>query len=244
MAATLFVIPGSHPSWSARLMLEHKGIEYRRIDLVAAMHRPILRAARFPGITVPALSIDGRKVQGTRKIAEVLDELRPEPPLLPSDPERRAAVDEAERWGDEELQKATRRITWWAIQRDPAAIKTFLAGARVGMPTGLAAAVAGPFVRASVRYNDVTDESVRADLAALPGMLDRVDGLIAEGVLGGDPPNVADFQIATSVRLLMCSDDLRPKIEGRPAGDHALRIVPGFPGRIAPVLDPVLPAAA
>ena len=27
-AATLYVIPGSHPSMAARLMLEHKGIEY------------------------------------------------------------------------------------------------------------------------------------------------------------------------------------------------------------------------
>ena len=33
MKVTLFVIPGSHPGIAARLMLERKGIDYRRIDL-------------------------------------------------------------------------------------------------------------------------------------------------------------------------------------------------------------------
>jgi glutathione S-transferase len=239
----LFVIPGSHPSWSARLMLERKGIEYLRIDLIAALHRPILRAARFPGITVPALSVDGRKVQGTRAIAEALDELRPEPPLIPSDPARRAAVDEAERFGDGTLQSVVRRVTWWAILRDRGAVRTFLKGARVGLPTGVAAAIAGPFVKASARYNGADDEAVRADLALLPELLDRIDAWLADGTLDADAPTVADFQIATSVRLLMCSEDLRPEIEARPAGQHALRIVPDFPGHVGPVLGPVLTRA-
>ena len=78
---------------------------------------------------------------------------------------------------------------------------------------------------------------MRGDLATLPGMLDKVDAWIAEGVLDGEQLNAADFQIATSVRLLMCFDDLRPAIEGRPAGAFAMRICPDFPGRIGPVLE-------
>ena len=35
----------------------------------------------------------------------------------------------------------------------------------------------------------------RADIAALPGQLDRVDGWIADGLIGGDEPNAADLQI-------------------------------------------------
>jgi hypothetical protein len=34
----------------------------------------------------------------------------------------------------------------------------------------------------------------------------------------------------------MTLDDLRPAIEGRPAGEHALRLVPDFPGEAPPVL--------
>jgi hypothetical protein len=32
MKVTLYVIPGSHPGVAARLMLERKGVDYRRID--------------------------------------------------------------------------------------------------------------------------------------------------------------------------------------------------------------------
>jgi glutathione S-transferase len=50
----------------------------------------------FPGKTVPAIRIDHAEVQGSTAIALALDSLVPSPPLFPSDPERRAAVLEAE----------------------------------------------------------------------------------------------------------------------------------------------------
>ncbi len=62
--------------------------------------------------------------------------------------------------------------------------------------------------------------------------------VIKDGVIGGDEPNAADYQIAPSVRLAMSFDDLRPAIESRPAGELALRIVPDFPGRTPPVFPP------
>src|SRR6187431_1737860 len=104
MRATLFGVPASHPSLAAELMLRHKGVDYRRIDLVTAAHRGIVRALGFPGTTVPALRIGGAKVQGTREIALALDALVPSPPLFPADPERRREVEAAEEWGDELLQ--------------------------------------------------------------------------------------------------------------------------------------------
>jgi glutathione S-transferase len=88
------------------------------------------------------------------------------------------------------------------------------------------------------RLQQADDENVRADLAALPGLLQRIDDWIAEGVLGGAELNAADFQIAPSVRLAMTMMDLRPAIEARPAGQLALRVVPGYPGEVPPVLRP------
>jgi len=88
--ATLFTLPGSHPGTSIELMLRFKRIEHRRIDLLPAAHRPLLRLAGFPGNTVPALRFNGERLQGSIEIARALDRLVPEPPLLPpeGDPRR------------------------------------------------------------------------------------------------------------------------------------------------------------
>jgi len=234
--ARLYVIPGSHPSRTVIAMLDLKGIPYKRTDLMPVVSKGVLRAAGFGGITVPALKIDGRKLQGSREIARELDRIRPGPPLLPADPEARAAVERAEAWGDETLQPAARRVLWNALRRDRSPLASYSQGARLGLPIGLAVKTGQPLVALSARLNQATDENVRADLAALPGILQLVDDWIAEGVLGGEQPNAADLQIATSLRLLMTLRDLREPIAARPAGALAMRFVPDYPGDAPPIL--------
>ncbi len=236
MNATLYVIPASHPSRTAQMMLELKGIEYRRIDLMPVISKGVLRAVGFPRMTVPALKLDGGRIQGSREIARELDRVRPEPPLYPADPDRRAAVERAEAWGDESLQPAARRILWNALRRDRSPLVSYSEGARLGIPIGLAVKTAAPIVAMSARFNEAGDENVRADLAALPGMLQRIDDWIAEGVLGGEQLNAADLQIATSLRLLTTLQDLRDPIASRPAGELALRVAPEYPGDAPPIL--------
>jgi len=232
----LFTIPGSHPGTAVRLMLEHKGIEHRRTDLLPVLSWIVLKAQRFPGIRVPAIKIDGRRIQGSREIARELDRIEPEPPLFPADPDRRAAVEEVERFGDEDLQQAIRRILLWALGRDTAPFASFAEGSRIGVPIGLAVRTAGPFVALDARSVGADEANVRDAISALPEMLRRIDDWIAEGVLGGEQPNAGDFQIATCLRLAMSLDDLRAAIERRPAGELALRVVPSYPGRIPPAL--------
>lgn len=243
MSATLFGVPASHPSLAAELMLRHKGIRYRRIDLVAVLHRVLVRGLGFPGRTVPALRIEGTRVQGTRDIARALDALHPEPPLFPADPERRRAVVEAEAWGNAVLQPVPRRIIWAGLKRDRSTIGTYLEGAHTPIPVGVAERVAAPIVAAAAGVNKAGDENVRADLAELPRLLDRVDELLAEGVIGAAEHNAADFQIATSTALLASMDDVRPLTERRPALEYARRVAPGYPGRLPRVFPPAwLPA--
>jgi glutathione S-transferase len=219
-------------------MLELKGIPYERTDLMPVISRGALRALRFPGNTVPSLAIEGRKLTGSREIARELERLHPEPPLYPDDPERRVAVEDAERWGEEVPQPAVRRILWNALKRNRAPLASYAEGARLGVPIGIAVRTAAPIVAAAARMNKADDEVVRSDLAALPGWLQRIDDWIADGTLGDEPPNAADLQIASSVRLAMTLDDLRPAIESRPVGQLALRAIPEFPGRAPPILPP------
>lgn len=236
MEARLYVIPGSHPATAARLMLEHKGISYKRTDLMPVISKLALRAVGFPGTTVPALKLDGSRIQGSRQIARELDRVRPEPPLFPADPDRRLAVEEAERFGDEELQAPIRRMLWWGFKHDKQPMRSYSEGAKLGVPIGLAIATGGPLIAMAARFNEADDNHVRRDLAELPGMLQRIDDWIAAGVLGGDQPNAADFQIAPSIGLAMTLEDLRPAIENRPAGALAKRLVPDYPGRMPAML--------
>lgn len=239
MTAKLYVIPASHPSRAAWKMLDYKGIPFKRRDLIPVVSKAALRAAGFPGVTVPALKLDGQKIQGSREIARALDRIRPEPPLFPSDPTARAAVEEAEAWGDETLQSLARRILWAGLRRDKSPLRGYSDGAKLGVPVGLAVKTAAPIVALSARFNEATDENARADLAALPAALQRIDDWIEAGVIGGEQPNAADFQIGTSLGLLLTVDDVRPAIEGRPAAELARRIDPDYPGR----MPAVLPAA-
>ncbi|HVV90345.1 MAG TPA: glutathione S-transferase N-terminal domain-containing protein [Solirubrobacterales bacterium] len=238
MAARLFVIPGSHPATTAALMLDRKGIAYDRTDLIPVVSKGVLRAAGFPRVTVPALRIEGERIQGSRQISRALDRIEPDPPLFPADPDERAAVEDAERFGDEELQHPIRQLLWWGFRREKENLRAYSEGARLGIPIGLAVKTGGPLVALSARFNEATDANARAALAALPDLLDRVDAYVADGTIGGEEPNAADFQIATSIGLALTLDDLKPLIEPRPAAALARRIVPDYPGHMPPIFPP------
>jgi len=238
MKVRLYTIPGSHPGVAVQAMMKAKGIPFKRTDLFPVMQKLVVRVQGFPKQTVPAVKIDGRKVQGSREIARELDRIQPEPPLFPADPEKRLAVEEAERFGDEELQHPIRQMIWWTLRKDKAPLRSFSEGAKLGIPTGLAVATAGPVLAATAYYNKATDENVRRGLAELPGFLDRIDAWIESGVLDGERLYAADYQIAPSLRLAMTMQDLRPAIDARPAGRFARRVIPDYAGDAPPAFPP------
>jgi glutathione S-transferase len=235
VAATLYGIKISHPSQAARLMLERKGLEHRIVWLPPGSQPLALRLVGFGGTTVPALKLDGQRIQGSRLISRELERLQPDPPLFPSDPKRRSAVERAEEWGDRVLQPVPRRIFRWALATRPD-LRRWMAEEVMQAPApGIVAAAFAPVARAFSRKSRGSDDRVRADAAALPGMLDHIDGLIAEGTIGGEEPNAADYQIGTSLWALMAFSELRPVIEARPAA-RLLAVLPPQGLRVPPVL--------
>jgi glutathione S-transferase len=242
MRAKLYSLSTSHPSHAARAMLQRKGIDHDVVNLLPGMHPLLLRAAGFRGGTVPALKLDGAKSQGSLRISRAVDRAKAQPPLFPDDPGRRRAVEQAEAWGEAELQPIPRRLFRWGTVRQPQ-LRRWLAEL-TGMPLpGVAATINAPVARRFARVVGANDEGVRADLAALPGMLDHVDQLIEEGTIGGEP-NAADFQIASSVRVLLQFTDLRPAVDGRPCAQLARRLFPEYPGPIPLRLAPAWAAMA
>jgi glutathione S-transferase len=51
-------------------------------------------------------------------------------------------------------------------------------------------------------------------------------------VIGGEQPTAADLQIGATLRVLLTVGDLRPLIEGRPAGELARRWFPDYAGDV------------
>lgn len=238
MSITLYAIPISNPSNAARAMCAYKGVEHRLVRLPLGFHPWLIRAVGFPGATVPAMDVDGVKVQSTLMISRTLDELEPRRPLFGADPERRRTVEEAEAWGEAELQPMPRRIFRWAVTVNPQ-LRHWIAGEVLGLPLPrLQAAVAKPVPVKLAAMAGATAEAARADVAALPGMLDRVDALIADGVIGGAEPNAADFQVLSTVRSLGLIPPLAPMLAGRPSTAAALRVFPRYDGKPAPVALP------
>jgi glutathione S-transferase len=230
----LYWMAVSHPSQAARKMLKVKGVPFDTVDVIPLNQRIHLRLAGFRGGTVPAVRLDGRRVQGSRQISRALDEQWPEPALFPADPELRSRVEEAERWGEETLQPVPRRLARYGAARS-LEVREWAARDQ-GLPAaGLIARISGPVVGYYARTRELdgrtgNDADVRTDLKMLPGLLTRVDELLAEGTLTPAAPNAATVQILSTVRLLDLLADLHPLVAQHPCAGPAADLFPDYPG--------------
>jgi glutathione S-transferase len=225
---TLHVLPPSHPCMTAEAALRRKGLEYERVALTPGPHTAEMERLYGDGrTTVPGLLVDDEPVHGSVAILERLEQMVPDPPLYPEP--IAAAVREAERWGDAELQDLGRRLPWGALHFRPEAMGTFGGGGALD-PAGTDFAIG--YVRASWKYHAISAGRLAEDLAGLPPKLDHVDALAAEGVIGGGQPTAADLQIGATLRVLLNLGDLRPLIEGRAAEAVARRWFPDYAGDV------------
>jgi glutathione S-transferase len=247
--ATLYVIPGSHSCRAGILLLEHKRIAFRLVELPTGMHPLIVRTRGFPGHRVPIREVDGashrtlalldrmgtvpalrfgsERVQTNREISRFLDRVQPQPPLFPADAERRRAVEEAELWGDQVLQMAARRITMIGAEHGLETLWERGSRGRLDALLSRSEPMRLLVTRFSARFFFGANTQVERQLLdALPAMLEQVDAWIEAGVLGGEELNAADFMIAPSLALLAYRLDLRAEIEARPAGALLERVLP------------------
>jgi len=66
----------------------------------------------------------------------------------------------------------------------------------------------------------------------LVAQLDHVDALVDQGVIGGESPTAADFQIGCTVRILLVIGDLGQLLEDRPGARLARHWFPDYSGAI------------
>jgi glutathione S-transferase len=249
MEATVYVILGSHSCRTGMLMLEHKSIPYRRVELPTGLHPLALRLLGFDGNeapvrtlgdrrprllmtldrmgTVPALRMRGERVRTNRAIARFLDRLHPDPPLFPDDQQQRRVVEEAERWGDEVLQMVARRLVMAATMRGSDELVEHGERGRLGpllfRRTATRELAARAFGRLVFAANSASEREL---MPTIDGLLDRVDDWIGAGALNGERLYAADFMIAPSLALLCYREDVRARIEDRGALSLVDRLLP------------------
>ena len=247
--ATLYVIPGSHACRAGMLLLEHKGMTYSTVELLSGAHPLLVRMRGFPGHRAPIRRVDGRShrslsmldrmgtvpalrfgsesVQGNRKIARFLDRMQPAPELVPADPDRRRAVEEAELWADEVLQMAARRIGLAGALHGLDAFRERGNAGRLGALLSRSELHRALVTRVSARFVfRANPRSERELLDALPAMLEKIDAWIAAGVLDSAQLNAADYMIAPSLALIAYLPQPRAEIEAHPAGELLERVLP------------------
>lgn len=211
-----------------------KGIQYDSVHVMPGNQRIHLRLVGFRGGTVPALKIDGARIQGSRSIARELDALAPEPRLFPADPGERRRVEEAERWGDEEFQPVPRRLLRWALTRD-VHLREWLGSADGSIPAAsVVARVTGPVARYYAWIAGADEDQVRRDVAELPGKLDRVGEFLESGAATTDAPNAATLQLLCTVRALLGFADFEQLVGARSYAPLARELFPDFPGSSFP----------
>lgn len=231
-AVILYGLPGSHPTACVEAALRLKRVPCRRIDLPPIVTRPWLRR-RFGEPTLPAATLDGERLSGSRRIVRRLDALHPDPPLFPAEPEARARVVEAERWGEEVFQSLVRRIALALARRDPDALTSFVKRGWPLVPCRLVRLTMPLLASALSRLHSADDSSAVADFAALRPALARIDGWVEDGTLGALQPNAADLQIGASLQLLETSGDLRALLAGRLCAGIGADFLPAAPIRTA-----------
>lgn len=225
----LHVLAPSHPCHAAEAALRFKGLEFERVELpIGRQVEPMAELYGEGNTTVPGLLVDGEPVHGSNPIMLRLEELAPEPSLYPG--ERADAIAEAAAWGDGQLQDLGRHLPWGALHFRPEAMGTMAPGGAPLDPAGTDFAMR--FIRATWKYHDLSAVKIAEGLAALPGLLDHVDALIADGVCGGPEPNAADLQIGATLTVLRVLGDVRPLIDARPCSQLATRFFEERPGEV------------
>jgi glutathione S-transferase len=194
-----------------RLVLAEKRVEVELIDeKYWEPSTEFLR--RNPAGTVPVLKIDGMMLTESSAICEYLEETRPEPPLLPSDPKGRAEVRRLVHWFDDKFHhEVTANLVYERVN------KKIMRG---GYPDGKAVKTGGQQIKYHIDY--------------MAWLLDH------RRWLAGDKMTLADFTAAAHLSCLdYISDvdwnrsdivkDWYAKVKSRPAFRSILADqIPGF----------------
>ncbi len=186
----------SQYSEKVRLILDYKGLDYRKIEVTPGIGQVDL--FRLTGQRqVPVLKDGTKYISDSTEIAKYLDLHYPEHPLMPTDSKQRGLCLMMEEWADESIGIKGRKALFSAISQDQNFRKSLLPSTTPDVLKTLVEGVPSDvlkFLGFSVGYSPDTINSAIADLKQ---DLEALCLLLADSpYLVGDQPCLADFAVA------------------------------------------------
>jgi glutathione S-transferase len=198
----LYQFEMSQYSEKVRLILDYKGLAYRKIEVTPGVGQ--LDLFRLSGQRrVPVLKDGSTVISDSTAIAMYLDRQYPDKPLIPTDPYERGLCLMMEEWADESIGLKSRKVFFGALSQNQSLRTSILPSTTPDFLKSVVGAVPSEFLEilgAGVGYSsDVVKEakdSLKQDLEALSLILMDRPYLVT------DHPCLADFAVA-GVSLLL-----------------------------------------
>jgi len=187
----------SHYNEKVRWALDHKKWPHVLEALVPGFHVP--RVRRLTGQNkVPVLVIDGIPINGSGRILQEIERIRPNPPLLTESPADRARALALEAFFDDEVAPDVRRLFWSTYLDRPTECVRMATDGASSLARG-AWWVLSPLLRRVLRFNMQADtQHVERAREMVGGFFDRLESEIGpSGYLVGDAFGIADLAVAS-----------------------------------------------
>lgn len=186
----------SQYSEKVRLILDYKGLEYRKIEVAPGIGQVDL--FRMTGQRkVPVLKDGNQIVADSTEIAKYLDRQYPNRPLIPTDPKQRGLCLLMEEWADESIGIKSRKVLFEAISQDQTLRKSLLPTTTPDIVRNLVEGVPSDVLKVLGFGVGYGPDAVKSATADLKQDLEALCLLLSDSpYLVGDQPTLADLAVA------------------------------------------------
>jgi glutathione S-transferase len=186
----------SHYVEKVRLILDYKGLAYRKLEVTPGIGQ--IDLYRLSGQRqVPVLQDGTQIIADSTAIAEYLERQYPDRPIIPTDPKLRGLTLLIEQWADESIGLNARKVLIGALNQDQSFRAALLPSSVPDVVRSLVGAVPGEFLSLlgqGVGFGPdaikAATEAIKRDLTSLCFLLHDQPYLVT------DHPTLADFAVA------------------------------------------------
>lgn len=186
----------SHYCEKVRLILDYKGLPYRKVEVTPGIGQ--LDLYRMSGQRqVPVLKDGTEVIADSTAIAKYLDQRYPERPIIPADPIQRALCFVFEEWADESIGLNARKAMLGAFSQSAAFRRAFLPATTPDFLRTLVDSVPPQALEVLGMGAGLGPDAVKSARQTMQQTLESLCVLLQDrSYLISDEPTLADFAIA------------------------------------------------